>query len=61
MAPSVLGLQDKIGNFEVGKDFDAILVDPEVEGSPLDVFDSLCEDSIEVSVTYGQRKGWRTK
>ena len=45
----MLGLQDQIGNFEVGKDFDAILVDPDVEGGPFDTFNSNYADSMEVS------------
>ncbi|RMX38807.1 hypothetical protein pdam_00016762 [Pocillopora damicornis] len=36
----VLGLDDKIGNFEVGKDFDALLIDVEVPDSPFDCFDA---------------------
>ncbi|XP_038058166.1 guanine deaminase-like isoform X2 [Patiria miniata] len=43
----VLGLQNKIGNFEVGKDFDAILVNPEAANSPFDVFHSTYSDTIE--------------
>jgi guanine deaminase len=31
-----LGLGDKVGNFAVGKDFDALVVDPYVAGGPLD-------------------------
>ncbi|KAM7443443.1 hypothetical protein ABFA07_007763 [Porites harrisoni] len=34
----VLGLDEKIGNFEVGKDFDALLIDAEAEDSPFDCF-----------------------
>ncbi|XP_067670419.1 guanine deaminase-like isoform X2 [Haliotis asinina] len=34
----VMGLDKTIGNFQVGKDFDAIVVDPLVENSPFDVF-----------------------
>ncbi|KAG0206782.1 hypothetical protein BGX28_001855 [Mortierella sp. GBA30] len=40
----VMELEDKIGNFVVGKEFDAILVNTAVEGSPVDVFD---HDSTE--------------
>ncbi|KAJ6247377.1 guanine deaminase [Anaeramoeba flamelloides] len=41
-----LGLEHKIGNFEVGKEFDAILVDPKppIENSSFDVFP---QDSID--------------
>ncbi|KAG0367985.1 hypothetical protein BGZ54_002883 [Gamsiella multidivaricata] len=38
----VMELQDTIGNFEVGKEFDAILVNTSVENSPVDVFDHDC-------------------
>ncbi|GAB6026271.1 hypothetical protein CHUAL_012479 [Chamberlinius hualienensis] len=34
----VIGLENKIGNFEVGKDFDALLVDPTVSDGPIDSF-----------------------
>lgn len=34
----VAGMDDRIGNFEVGKEFDAILVDVEALDSPLDIF-----------------------
>lgn len=34
----VMGLEDTIGNFEVGKEFDAILVNTAAKGSPVDVF-----------------------
>ena len=44
----VMGLDDKIGNFKVGKEFDAILVNPKARGSPFDVFHSSYSDSIEV-------------
>lgn len=40
----VVNMDDRIGNFEVGKEFDAILVDVEAPDSPLDIFD---KDSIE--------------
>ncbi|KAF9432927.1 hypothetical protein BGZ76_010123 [Entomortierella beljakovae] len=40
----VMELEDTIGNFEVGKEFDAILVNTSVEGSPVDVFD---HDTVE--------------
>ncbi|KAK2565376.1 Guanine deaminase [Acropora cervicornis] len=35
----VLGLDGKIGNFEVGKDFDALLIDVEAQNSAFDCFD----------------------
>jgi len=40
----VLGIEDKVGNFVVGKEFDAIQVDPYVKDSPFDVFQT---DSLE--------------
>lgn len=36
----VLGLDGKIGNFEVGKDFDALLIDAEAQNSPFDCFEA---------------------
>jgi len=36
----VLGLDNKIGNFAVGKAFDALLIDPESTGSPIDIFEN---------------------
>ncbi|KAL3846814.1 hypothetical protein ACJMK2_017768 [Sinanodonta woodiana] len=43
-----LGLEDKIGNFVVGKEFDALLIDVEAVGSPLDVFkEDTLEDVVE--------------
>lgn len=35
----VLGLDHKIGNFEVGKEFDALLIDTKAEDGPIDTFD----------------------
>jgi guanine deaminase len=35
---SGVGLEDKIGNFEIGKDFDALLIDVDVEDGPVDAF-----------------------
>ena len=49
MTVSVLGLEDRIGNFVVGKEFDALLVNPKAAGSPFDVFNSSFSDSLEVS------------
>ena len=31
-------MKDKIGNFAVGKEFDALIIDPYVADSPFDVF-----------------------
>lgn len=35
----VLGLGEQVGNFEPGKYFDALIVDPNTDDSPLDIFD----------------------
>lgn len=35
---NLIGIGDKIGNFVVGKDFDALIVNPSAQGSPFDVF-----------------------
>ena len=32
-----LGIEDKIGNFVPGKEFDALIIDPSVEGGPFDL------------------------
>ncbi|KAF9188124.1 hypothetical protein BGZ51_000841 [Haplosporangium sp. Z 767] len=40
----VMELEDTIGNFVVGKEFDAILVNTAIDNSPVDVFD---HDSVE--------------
>eukprot|EP00040_Diaphanoeca_grandis_P022279 m.119383 g.119383 ORF g.119383 m.119383 type:complete len:487 (-) comp28733_c0_seq1:642-2102(-) len=50
----VLGLQDKIGNFIVGKQFDALIIDPCVKDSPIDVqsFDTI-DDVFEKFVYLG--------
>nr|XP_014334738.1 PREDICTED: guanine deaminase isoform X2 [Bos mutus] len=34
----VLGLDREIGNFEVGKEFDALLINPKASDSPIDLF-----------------------
>ena len=36
---TVLGLGDKIGNFVVGKQFDALRINPCVDNSPFDIFE----------------------
>ncbi|XP_006627040.3 guanine deaminase [Lepisosteus oculatus] len=41
-----LSLDDTIGNFEVGKDFDAVLISPSVPDSPFDVFESDTTENI---------------
>ena len=36
---SAMALDKKIGNFECGKEFDALIVDPDVQGSPMNSFE----------------------
>ncbi|KAK8731840.1 hypothetical protein OTU49_007293 [Cherax quadricarinatus] len=40
----VVNMEDRIGNFEIGKEFDSLLIDFEVPRSPLDIFD---KDTLE--------------
>ena len=40
----VCSLEDRVGNFVVGKEFDALLIDPAVEDGNVDVFDEDFED-----------------
>ncbi|XP_060066008.1 guanine deaminase-like isoform X2 [Ylistrum balloti] len=50
----VLDMEDHIGNFEVGKAFDALLVDPCVDGGPIDVFrEDTMEDIIQKFIFLG--------
>ena len=35
---AVMNMEDKIGNLEVDKEFDALLIDVKVPGSPIDIF-----------------------
>ncbi|PRP78821.1 hypothetical protein PROFUN_00994 [Planoprotostelium fungivorum] len=42
----VLGLGERVGNFWPGKEFDALIVDPFVEGGPFDVFEWENEEQI---------------
>jgi len=42
---SALGLDDIIGNFEVGKEFDALLINTKASDSPFDLFSA---DNFEV-------------
>ncbi|GAB5579695.1 guanine deaminase isoform X2 [Prionailurus iriomotensis] len=35
---AALGLEKEIGNFEVGKEFDALLINPKASDSPIDLF-----------------------
>ncbi|XP_021362507.1 guanine deaminase-like [Mizuhopecten yessoensis] len=44
----VLDMEDVIGNFEIGKEFDALVVDPDVNGGPIDIFeDDTVEDAFQ--------------
>ncbi len=31
-------MEDKLGNFKIGKNFDALIIDPYVNDSPIDIF-----------------------
>ncbi|CAJ0758659.1 16810_t:CDS:2 [Entrophospora sp. SA101] len=42
----LVNLQNVIGNFIIGKEFDALWVDPEAKNSPLDIFDNI-DDALE--------------
>ena len=44
----VCALQDRVGNFVVGKEFDALLIDPGVEGGNVDIFEEDAEDWVRV-------------
>ena len=51
----VMAISDVVGNFEVGKQFDALLVDPGVEDSPFDVFSTdTREDIIQKFLFLGE-------
>jgi guanine deaminase len=47
---SGVGLEDKIGNFEIGKEFDALVIDVDVEDGPIDAF------LDEYDVLYGNAR-----
>lgn len=48
--PVALGLDKEIGNFEVGKEFDALLINTKASDSPIDLFyGDLVGDISEVS------------
>ncbi|KAK3791879.1 hypothetical protein RRG08_026782 [Elysia crispata] len=42
----LMGISDQIGNFEVGKQLDALVIDPEVDQSPFDVFSTDSREDI---------------
>ena len=48
VARLVLGLDDTIGNFEVGKEFDALLVEPQVPRSKFTVVSNF--DTLQVII-----------
>uniref|UniRef100_A0A6J0U4Z4 Guanine deaminase n=2 Tax=Pogona vitticeps TaxID=103695 RepID=A0A6J0U4Z4_9SAUR len=49
-----LGLDTVIGNFEVGKEFDALLINTKASDSPFDLFASdTCEDTIQKFLYLG--------
>ena len=48
----VLGLDTKVGNFEVGKEFDALRIDPCVSDSPFDLFDCDTTDDVIQKFLY---------
>lgn len=45
---TALGLEDVTGNFEVGKEFDALLINTKASDSPFDLFSA---DNFEVIKT----------
>ncbi|NWX88099.1 GUAD deaminase, partial [Nothoprocta pentlandii] len=50
----VLGLEDVIGNFEVGKEFDALLINTKASDSPFDLFSSDAFEVIKAGVMIQQ-------
>lgn len=51
--PVALGLDREIGNFEVGKEFDALLINPKASDSPIDLF---CGDFVGDISDVSKRK-----
>lgn len=51
--PAALGLDKEIGNFEVGKEFDALLINPKASDSPIDLF---CGDFVGDISEVSKRK-----
>jgi len=49
----VLSIDNKIGNFMVGKEFDALVIDLFAKDSPLDVFDEDFENLFEKFIFLG--------
>lgn len=49
-----LNIEHQVGSFEVGKEFDALLVDVNVNGGPFDIFDGdTIEDQFEKFINLG--------
>ena len=48
----VVGLKDKIGNFEVNKEFDALLIDVDVKNGPFDSFLDMEEDKEKIDLDW---------
>ncbi|KAG1674922.1 hypothetical protein FOA52_014715 [Chlamydomonas sp. UWO 241] len=49
-----INIDDKVGSFEVGKEWDALLVDVNVPGGPFDIFDGdSMEDQFEKFINLG--------
>jgi hypothetical protein len=56
MCFTVLGLEHRTGNFEMGKDLDALLIDPKSPNSPLDVFEKdTIADIIQKFIYLGKK------
>jgi len=49
----VLGAENKIGNFLVGKEFDALVINPFSKDSPFDVFDENMAQQFEKFIFLG--------
>ncbi|KAK4319257.1 hypothetical protein Pmani_009795 [Petrolisthes manimaculis] len=48
----VVDMEDRIGNLEVGKEFDALVIDTQATGSPLDIFDKDKEPDLVEKFLY---------
>lgn len=56
----VLGLDKKIGNFEIGKELDALLIDVDAKDGPIDSFtEDLLEDRIQRFIYLGDDRNIR--
>lgn len=49
----VIGCEDKLGNFMPGKEFDALVIDPECPDSPFDVFEDTNLEIFEKFIHLG--------